>query len=88
MTCRIDRRLVEGELVALRISGQITGDDVDVLRAAIDHELDPLAIDLKEVDLVDSAAVNLLAVSEGDGIELKNCPAYIREWIDQERARW
>ena len=71
----------------LRISGRIAADDVEVLRAAIDQERGPLAVDLEEVSLVDSVAVNLLAVSEANGIELRSCPAYIREWIDQERAR-
>ena len=87
MTCRIDRLVIDGVLAVLRISGRIGGADVDVLRVAIDREGGPLAIDLEEVALVDSGAVNLLAVSEANGIELRNCPAYIREWVDQERAQ-
>ena len=79
--------MVDGILPALRISGRIEADDVNVLRVAIDHEPGPIAIDLEEVSLVDISAVNLLAVSEARGIELRNCPAYIREWIDQERPR-
>ena len=88
MTCRIDRVLIEGGLTVLRIFGRIARGDVDVLRIAIDQERGLLAIDLEEIDLVDGDAVNLLAVSEANGIELRNCPAYIREWVDQERARW
>ena len=57
MACRIDRLLTEGNLVVLRISGRITGDDVDVLRAAIDQERGAVAIDLEEVGLVDRGAV-------------------------------
>ena len=87
MACRIDRLTAEGDFVVLRISGRITQDDIPVLRAAIDQERDALAIDLTEVGLVDRATVNLLAFSEGRGIELRNCPAYIREWIDRERAQ-
>ena len=87
MTCRIDRLVVDGILPDLRISGRIEADDVNVLRVAIDHEPGPITIDLEEVSLVDRSAVNLLAVSEARGIELRNCPAYIREWIDQERPR-
>jgi hypothetical protein len=37
------------------------------------------ALDLTEVMLVDREAVRLFALSEVDGIELRNCPAYIRE---------
>ena len=87
MACRIDRLVIERGLVALRISGQITGDDVDVLRAAIDQEGGAVAIDLEEVGVVARAAVNLLAFSEDRSIELRNCPPYIREWVDRERAR-
>jgi len=88
MTCRVDRLLIENGLAVLRVSGRIAGDNVDVLRAAINQERGSLAIDLEEVNLVDSGAVNLLAVSEANGVELRNCPGYIREWVDQERARW
>lgn len=86
MACRIDRLPAERDLVVLRISGRITQDDVTVLRAAIDQERGAVAIDLAEVGLVDRDTVNFLAFSEGRGIELRNCPAYIREWVDRERA--
>ena len=44
------------------------------------------ALDLKELALVDREAVIFLAECEAQGIELKNCPAYIREWITRERG--
>lgn len=72
--------------MVLRISGRITQDDIPVLRAAIEQERDAVAVDLAEVGLVDRDTVNLLAISEGRGIELRNCPPYIREWVDRERA--
>ena len=87
MACRIDRVPAERDFVVLRISGRITQDDIPVLRAAIDQERRAVAIDLEEVGVVDRAAVNLLVISEGRGIELRNCPPYIREWVDRERAR-
>jgi hypothetical protein len=87
MACRIDRVPAERDFVVLRISGRITQDDITVLRAAIDQERAALAIDLAEVGLVDRDAVNLLVLSEGRGIVLRNCPAYIREWVDRERAQ-
>ncbi len=85
MTCRIDRLVADTDLVVLRISGQITGDDVDVLRTAIDQERRAIAIDLGEVGLVDRGAVKLLARNETKGVELRNCPPYIREWIAREK---
>lgn len=43
-------------------------------------------LDLKELTLVDRDAVVFLAECEAHDIELKNCPAYIREWIKRERG--
>jgi hypothetical protein len=51
----------------------------------IGREKGPVAIDLAEVMLVDRKAVRLFATSELNGIELRNCPGYIREWITKER---
>ena len=85
MTCRIDRVLIEQGLV-LRISGRMTGDDLDVLRTALEEDR-VVALDLTEVELADRDAVTLLARTEGNGIDLRHCPAYIREWLTRERGR-
>jgi hypothetical protein len=45
-----------------------------------------VSIDLKDVLIVDREAIKLLAVSELNGVELRNCPAYIREWVTRETA--
>ena len=86
MTCRIDRVVVGPGLLVLYISGQITGKDVDLLRSLLEQERSVAAIDLKDVLLVDRGAVTLLALSELNGAEFRNCPAYIREWVTRERA--
>jgi hypothetical protein len=86
MTCRIDRVVIGPGLLILHISGQITGRDVDLLRSLLEQERSVVGIDLKDVLLVDREAVRLLALSELNGAELKNCPAYIREWVRRERA--
>ena len=85
MTCRIDRLWIE-QGVALRISGRIAGEDLEVLRTALE-EIRVVAIELAEVELVDRDAVEFLALSEANGIALRHCPAYIREWITRERGR-
>ena len=84
MTCRIDRLLMQNDDVVLRISGQITGSDIDLLRAAIDRERKVVAIDLRQVSLVDRNAVALLARCESRDVELRHCPPYVREWITHE----
>lgn len=86
MTCRIDRILIEQGRVVLRVSGRLSGQDLDVLRAALERHEGVVAVELQEVSLADRDAVKLLALSEANGIELRNCPAYIREWIAAERA--
>lgn len=86
MTCRIDRLLIAEDRVLLSISGWITGQHVDLLRGLLEQERNTVAIDLKDVLHVDREAVKLLALCESNGAELKNCAAYIREWITRERA--
>jgi anti-anti-sigma regulatory factor len=85
MTSRIDRLSIEQGAV-LRISGRIAGEDLDVLRIALE-EGRVVALDLTEVELVDCDAVKLLARTEANGIELRHSPAYIREWVTRERGR-
>ena len=86
MTCRIDRIVIEQGRVSLRVSGHLTGQDLHVLRAALERESGVVVLDLQEVGLADRDAVKLLALIEGNGIELRNCPAYIQEWIAAERS--
>ncbi len=73
--------------MVLRVSGRIHAEHVDTLRELVGREKGQMAIDLKEVILVDREVVGFLAVSEAGGIELRNCPAYIREWVARERTR-
>jgi hypothetical protein len=86
MSCRIDRVVSSESLVVLFVSGYVKGEHVDMLRGVLRQESVGLAIDLKNVLLVDREAVKLLALSEADGAELRNCPPYIREWVKRERA--
>jgi hypothetical protein len=83
MTFRIDRASAAEGLV-LHLSGRISSEDVEVVRAALD-EPRVVAIELAEVELVAREVVQLLAQAEGKGITLRNCPAYVREWITKER---
>ena len=48
-----------------------------------DHNL---VLDLKEVKLVDRDAVRFLAEIEAEGAKLRNCSAFVREWISRERS--
>ena len=83
MTCRIDRLSTQHGLV-LYISGRLAAEDLVIVRIALE-ERRVVAIELAEVDLVSREAVKLLGQAEADGIELRSCPAYIRDWITKER---
>jgi hypothetical protein len=87
MTCRIDRLAIREDLVVLRISGRIGGQEVNMIRTLLEEERSAVAIDLKDVLIVDREAVQLLATRESNGDELRNCPAYIREWVTKEQTQ-
>ena len=86
MTCRIDRLATVDDGVILRISGRCVGKALDVLRDALAEVHGVRTIDLKDLRQVDRDAVKLLAISKARGIELKNCPGFVQEWIARERA--
>jgi len=83
MTCRIDRLSTEQGLV-LYISGRLAAEELEIVRIALD-ERRVVAIELAEVQLVSRDVVKLLVQAEAEGIELRSCPAFIREWITNER---
>jgi hypothetical protein len=87
MPFRIERLVGSEDLVVLRVSGRIQAEHVDMLRELLGREEGKVVVDLTEVALVDREAVSFLALNEADGVELRNCAAYIREWVDRERHR-
>ena len=88
MTCKIDRVLTPDGFVVLRVSGHIEGIYVVMLRELIQKEnclKSELVIDLSELTLVGQEAIEAFVVVETSGIEIRNCPAYVREWISQTK---
>ena len=79
-------RAANGEVV-IKLSGRMGAENLGDLEKVIKAEADGrrIILDLKDLNLVDQDAVNFLRRSEADSIQLKNCPAYIREWIRGER---
>ncbi len=84
MTLRI-ATASNGETALLRLSGQIEEDHLAAILAEVRAFRPHLVFDLAEATLVDRAVARFLAAREGEGIELVNCPRYIREWITKER---
>jgi anti-anti-sigma regulatory factor len=85
MTLRIQKS-IENEQVILHLAGRIRGDQVGELRTLLGSEAPGinLALDLREVKLVDRDAIRFLAQRQAEGTSLLNCSAFIREWILQE----
>jgi len=54
---------------------------------ASERNISRIVLDLKDVTLVDREVVHFLGQCETDKIKLKNCPAYVRDWIDGNRKR-
>ncbi len=82
------QRSANGKVV-FTLSGRIEAEDVAELQRLLDLEGEDqnLTLDLQDVTLLDRDAVKFLARREADGIQLENCPAYIREWMEQETGR-
>ncbi len=73
------------EQIVLRLIGRIESEQVHDLKAQLANETRAIVLDLTEIKLVNAAAVRFLRLSEDKGIELRNCPAYVREWIRGDR---
>jgi anti-anti-sigma regulatory factor len=80
------RRAANGEVVFM-LSGRMDAENVGEMKSLFQSEAKdrPIVLDLRDLTLVDQAAVSFLERCEADSIKLKNCPAYIREWITRER---
>ena len=76
----------DGGATRLRLIGRIESDLIGSIRSAIDDCVVPKVLDLSEVTLVDLGVVRFLIGCEEEGIELVQCPPYVREWILRERA--
>ena len=81
------RRTNDGEIV-LAVSGRMQSENLADLKNLIDAEPERcgIVLDLKELVLVDRATVRFLKRCDSNGIELRNCSAYIRQWITREKA--
>ena len=75
--------------VVFTLSGRIAPQDIEELRRLFGLETTALHIvlNLKELVLADGDAVDFLAGCEAAGMTLKDCPAYVRRWIDKGKGQ-
>ncbi len=83
------QRSAEGEFVVFTLSGRIDAAGLAELQKLLECEAGDysLVLDLREVKVVDRDVVGFLASCEAKGVNIANCPAYIREWIEKEAAQ-
>jgi len=86
MTLKIER-ILDGEYIALRLSGRLCSEHLAELESLIADSSSAVVIDLDEITLVDVDSVNFLRECQAKGIELRHCPPYICEWMDREHDR-
>ena len=75
-----------GCVTRLRLSGRIQSDHIAYVQSAMSDCCERKILDLSEVTLVHLVVVRFLIRCEDEGIELVQCPPYVREWILRERA--
>jgi hypothetical protein len=80
-------RVANGQVV-FTLSGRMDAENVSEMKTlfATEAKARRIVLDLKDLTLVDREAVQFLDRCETDSINIRNCPAYIREWITRERA--
>jgi ABC-type transporter Mla MlaB component len=83
---RIDKSS-NGQVTFLRLSGRIQSEHLPELLLEIENCAQKTMLDLEGVSLVDRAAVQFLGCCESHGLDLLNCPLYVREWILREKNR-
>jgi hypothetical protein len=82
------QRAEDSGRVVLLVSGRIAGENLTELKKVFTAETEnqDFILDMGEVRLVDQDSVEFLSCCEANGAELRNCPPYIREWIERDRG--
>jgi hypothetical protein len=75
-----------GCVTKLRLSGRIQSEQIVNIQSEMDDGCTSKILDLSEVTLVDLGVVRFLIRCEDQGVEVVQCPPYIREWMLRERA--
>ena len=84
MTLKIET-IRGNEGTSIKLIGRLRGESLPDLKAQIQASARVIALEMDEVTLVDLEVVRFLGACESQGIGLRGCPPYIREWIAQEK---
>jgi len=80
-------KVSDGENTVLCLSGRIQSKHLEALSGQIEGNGDRIVLDLDQVTLVDVGVIRFLGSCEREGIELRHCPPFVREWIAREQER-
>ena len=69
------------------LSGRLDVEHAVDLQKRFEAENARIVLDLIEVKRVDRDAIQFLSRWERTGIELANCPLYVREWIAKTKTK-
>jgi hypothetical protein len=84
---KIEKKSDDKNLIVFTLSGRLTTDALKDVEGLFRSERRHIVLDLREITLASAEAVNFLAHVVGEGTELKDCPAYIRQWIEQKKQQ-
>src|ERR1700682_509332 len=88
--CRMTESSSSAGCMILALEGRVGADALPEITRQIKngkHNRRQVALDLGEVTLLDRAAVRFLAGQLRHGVELMNCPVYLKHWIAREAGR-
>src|SRR5271163_2252359 len=73
--------------VLFTLSGEMDEESIVELESVINSAAKGcrIVLDLKDVTLANDDAITFLVRCEANSITLKNCPAYVLEWISAKR---
>ena len=81
---------MSSEAIVFALSGELDNEHMESINELLEGEKRSILLDLRDVTLVGRKAVEFLLRLEAGGIEIINCPEYVRTWIDAENngERW
>ena len=83
MTLRIVAEVRE-DGTTIRLIGRMRAEHVEHVRAELAVSRNPTVLDLDELRLADVEAIRFLAAAERQGMVLRHCAPFIREWMTRE----
>lgn len=86
MTLKIEKSK-RRRLTIFALSGSLDAEHVPELERLFGSPADyaKIIMDLRDLRFADRDAVRFLLKCEMAGLKLRNCPAYVREWMNRER---